>query len=199
MLTVKLDDRQGLYRAVTSGPLSRAGMREKLSALGTVLGRRTRALVDRELPSADRILCVVILRGGALLYPGFLASFPEADFCMLGLRRTEEGQARCTYCSDVEDGSYDLVLYLDCIAATGGTIVEAHRLLGSRCGMGRSLAALVCSSGPAVHALRKEGIGVLGFSLDENLKGNVVSPDFGELDAGDLFSRAGTRRMEALS
>jgi uracil phosphoribosyltransferase len=199
MLTMKIEDRRGLYHTVTSGPVSRAGMRENLSALGFILGRQTRALVERELPAAGRVLCVVILRGGALLYPGFLAAFPEADFCMLGLQRTEDGVARCSYCSHVEGASYDLVLYIDCIAATGGTILEARRLLRERCGIGRDLAALVCSSEPAVLALREEGVGVVGFSLDEDLKGNVVTPDFGELDAGDLFSRAGARRTEACS
>ncbi|MBZ5762106.1 uracil phosphoribosyltransferase [Rhizobium sp. VS19-DR104.2] len=192
MLSVEIEDRRGLYKAVRSGVPSRIGMRENLSDLGFSLARQTRVIVMAQLPAPQRVLCVVILRGGGMLYPGFLSEFVEADFCMLGLQRGDggQGEAKCTYCSPLESSHYDSIIFLDCISATGGTILEASRFLQTRCDTEARLAAVICSSAVGSRALNDSGIGVIGFSLRENMKGNVVTPDFGEMDAGDIFFRA---------
>jgi uracil phosphoribosyltransferase len=193
MLAVKLEDRRGLYRLVRSKGLHRAGMRQNITDLGAVLARHTRKLTDREFPSANRILCAVILRGGAILYPGFLAEFQEADFCLMGLRRAEDGSGRvhCTYCSTIDNASYDLAIYIDCIAGTGGTLCAAKQFLQGRCRIAADLASVICSTSVATRILRGLGTGIVAFSLSERLNGNIVAPDFGELDAGDLFSGIG--------
>ncbi len=199
MLSVELEDRRGLYRLFRSSDIRRIGMRENISDLGASLARHTRQLIEREFPEANRILCAVILRGGAILYPGFLAEFSEADFCFMGLQRAGggAGEADCAYCSAVANVTYDLGIYIDCIAATGGTLIAAKRFLQDRCRFSHNVAALVCSTDVATRVLEEERIGVVAFSLAESLKGNVVAPDFGELDAGDLFSSARQSQFES--
>ncbi|MFI9202542.1 uracil phosphoribosyltransferase [Streptomyces sp. NPDC053048] len=168
-------------------------VRRGIIELGDVLGPRTADIVRNELVSLQDVLCVVVLRGGALLYPGFARAFPWADFCMLGMRRRPEpGGNRLSpaneYMTTVPREEYRATVYIDCVSATGDTLLAARNSVARMCDGGREVAAVVCSAGVATARLRGAGIGLVGFSLHEDLDGQVVVPDMGELDAGDLFS-----------
>jgi len=164
-------------------------VRHGLIGLGGVLGLRTAEIMRAELGALRDVLCVLVLRGGALMYPGFAAAFPHADFCVLGMRRTPD-QLRVDhqYMTDVPRSSYQATVYIDCIAATGGTLLAAREAIAARCATGHEVAAVVSSAAAATDRVRAMGVSFVGFSLYEGLNGRVVTPDMGELDAGDLFS-----------
>jgi hypothetical protein len=164
-------------------------VRHGLIGLGTVLGPRTADLLERESGPLREVLCVVVLRGGALLYPGFAAAFPHADFLMLGMRRAADGRTvDADYITEVPRTAYRTTVYIDCVAATGGTLLAARRLVAARCDPGREYAAVVSGAAVATGRLEAAGVRPIGFSLYEELDGRVVTPDMGEFDAGDLFS-----------
>ncbi|MFE3022228.1 uracil phosphoribosyltransferase [Streptomyces sp. NPDC059256] len=164
-------------------------VRQGIIELGHVLGPRTADIVHGELGPLDDVLCVVVLRGGALMYPGFAAAFPHADFCMVGMRRSPDGNSVAhEYLTDIPRDSYQATIYIDCVAATGGTLLAVGALVSARCHTGPELAAVINSASAATERLHLAGIDLLGFSLYEELYGPVVTPDMGRLDAGDLFS-----------
>ncbi|MFI6285012.1 uracil phosphoribosyltransferase [Streptomyces sp. NPDC051018] len=165
------------------------GVRRGLIRLGGVLGLRTAEITRGELGAPRDVLCVVVLRGGALLYPGFVTAFPQADFCVLGMRRTP-GRLSVDhqYMSDVPRDGYQATVYIDCVAATGGTLLAAREAIAARCATGHEVAAVISGAAAATARLREAGVNMVGFSLYEGLDGQVVYPDMGELDAGDLFS-----------
>ncbi|WP_329377087.1 uracil phosphoribosyltransferase [Streptomyces sp. NBC_01716] len=163
--------------------------RHGLIGIGGVLGLRTAEIMRAELGALRDVLCVFVLRGGALMYPGFATAFPQADFCVLGMRRTADRlRVDHQYMTDVPRGSYQATVYIDCVAATGGTLLAAREAITARCDTGHEVAAVVSSAAAATDRVRATGISFVGFSLYEDLDGQVVTPDMGELDAGDLFS-----------
>jgi uracil phosphoribosyltransferase len=182
---IEVADPDRLYERFGTAASARWSARTTVTALGD----RLAAAAADVLAGADRVLCVVILRGGALLYPSFAQRLPAADFLMLGLQRGPD-RVRCTYRSAVPRSQYDQVVYLDCVAATGDTVLTARTAIADCCLAERELAAVICSSRPATARLELAGIDLLGFSLDEAVDAGIVSPDLGELDAGDLFSSA---------
>jgi hypothetical protein len=182
---VTLPDSEGLYAAITVADVPKAVLRERIGRLGRGLARAVRAAGR----PGERVLCVVVLRGGALLYPAFVAEFGDAAFCMLGLRRAG-GDVVTEYRTEVPGGAYDRVVYLDCVAATGGTIFAARKAIAPVCHAVEEVAAVVCAATTATRALHAAGLGVLGFSLDETETSGVVAPDFGRLDAGEVFAES---------
>ena len=189
---LEVPDGEGLYASINAAPQPRAAIRGRIDALGRSLARAVR---DR-LAGTDRVLCVVILRGGALLYPSFAAELDEADFCMVGLRRVDGGVVS-EYRTTIPRDSYDRVIYLDCVAATGGTILEARQAVAGACDAGEETAAVICSATTATRALHAAGVNIIGFSLDEAETSGIVAPDLGELDAGDLFTSTGNPSLDA--
>lgn len=191
MTTVEVPDTDGLYAQISGLPRSRAFTRTTIEELGKPLALAVDDLIvgadEHEQPPA--ILCVVILRGGALLYPSFAAQFADADFLMLGLQRVQDAVI-CDYRTTIAQGHYRHILFIDCVAATGNTILAARAALTASCVADGETAAVICSSTVASDRLSAEGIGLVGYSLRENVSLGVVSPDLGELDAGDLFSSA---------
>ncbi|MDQ2837926.1 MAG: hypothetical protein M3Y42_04025 [Actinomycetota bacterium] len=182
---LEIPDPDQLYARFRSEPGPRWSARVTVGSLGDRLADATANV----LTGHGRVLCVVILRGGALLYPSFSQRLPNADFMMLGLRR-EAGQVLCNYRTTIPQPHYDQLVYLDCVAATGSTILTARAAIAEQCLFEQELAAVICSSEPASAVLGNAGIGLVGFSLHEQVDAGIVSPDLGELDAGDLFSSA---------
>lgn len=178
-------DTDNLYAAVSAASQPTALMRRNIDRLGRSLAVAVHGSPD--VAAAGAVLCVIILRGGALLYPSFAAEFGGADFCMLGLRR-DGAEVLCDYRTTVPRTAYDLVLYVDCIAGTGRTILAAHHAITAVTGAAQEIAAVICSATSATHALQDANIGIIGFSLDETENDGLVLPDFGKLDAGDLFT-----------
>ncbi len=191
MFAVEIKEGHELYNCIGRGELAKKHMRDRISQLGIVLAKHTRTEIAQRIVPSNEILCVVILRGGMMLYPGFLSEFPDADFCMIGMQRQDNGEGvLCNYATTVRRKRYDVALYIDCIAASGRTILTTRALLKDRCIITRDAAALLSCSATGAQVLQQEGVGLVGISLNESLKGDVVSPDFGELDAGDLFTSA---------
>ncbi|NNN32872.1 hypothetical protein HLK59_21410 [Streptomyces sp. S3(2020)] len=174
----------GIYRTLVAPGTEPEQVRQGIFELSRVLADATRA----SLPDDATVLCVIVLRGGMLLYPGFAAPFAHTDFCLLGMERDTWGQAQCRYLTPPGRPVYDVAVLIDCVAATGGTVLAARQVLADSCDISRHTAAVLCSSERATRTLTGEGIDVLGFRLHEALDGDVVTPDLGELDAGDLFS-----------
>ncbi|MEV0740524.1 phosphoribosyltransferase [Streptomyces sp. NPDC050549] len=177
-------DPAGVYRTLVGTGSEPEQVRQGIFELSRVLADATRAAV----PDDATVLCVIVLRGGQLLYPGFAPPFAHTHFCLLGMERDEQGRARCRYMTPPSRQLYDVAVLIDCVAATGGTLLAARQVLADSCKISRHVAAVLCSSDRATRTLTGEGIDVLGFRLHEALDGDVVTPDLGELDAGDLFS-----------
>jgi uracil phosphoribosyltransferase len=181
-----IPDSLGLYEKLTRSDGPPDQLRLDIFTLSTQLAAAARAAVASD-PDM-RVLCTVILRGGMLLYPGFSEQFAAADFCLLGMRRAPSGSVDCSYMTSPDRADYDMAVLVDCVAATGGTLLTARRVLAESCRVSSYVAALLCSSHRATEVLVANGVDVLGFGLAEQLDGNVVTPDLGEADCGDLFS-----------
>lgn len=164
-------------------------VRRDIARLSHELGRATRDIIREQTRGRQAaVLCAIILRGGLLLYPGFAAEFGDSDFCLLGMRRAHAGRVICEYMTSPSRPAYDVAVLVDCVAATGGTLLTARKALGEAHHVTAHVASVVCSSKLATATLLDAGFEVAGFSLNDGLAGDVVTPDLGELDAGDLFS-----------
>ncbi|GAB2891883.1 hypothetical protein GCM10027074_70100 [Streptomyces deserti] len=170
-------DPGGLYHTLVAPGTDPEQARRHIFTLSRVLADTTTSA-----------LCVIVLRGGQLLYPGFAPPFAHTDFSLLAMERDEHGQARRRYMTPPSRSYYDTAVLVDCVAATGGTLLAARQELAASCDISHHLAAVLCASDQTTRTLIKSGIDVVGFRLHESLDGNVVTPDLGELDAGDLFS-----------
>lgn len=185
----ELTDNYGLYKGVTRPGVHAEGVRHDVARLSYVLSRATLTTIgETSGVRDDEVLCAIILRGGLLLYPGFAAEFAASDFCLLGMRREQPDKVICEYLTSLSRLSYSVVVLADCVAATGNTLLTAREILAGTCQISTCVAAVICASRQATATLRDAGINVVGFSLSEDLDGSVVTPDLGELDAGDLFS-----------
>jgi uracil phosphoribosyltransferase len=188
---IELEDPHHLYDLVRDASGPSGPVRRRTAELGGLLARGVRGYLYDRLGGVERILAVVILRGGILLYPGFAVEFAGADFCLAGMRRADSrASVRCDYLTVIPRGDYDAVLYLDCVCATGATLLETRRVVSKECVGRHEIAAVISGSEQATRTLCEADITVLGLSLYESLQDGLVLPDLGELDAGDLFSGA---------
>lgn len=149
----EVPDPGGSYEAVTRPGVPVAKVRRGILELGRLLGAHTR----RAVPEDAATLGVVILRGGLLLYPGFAEMFPEMDFCVLAMERDGDGRAEFRYRTRIARSEYDRAILIDCVAATGGTLLTARRVLGSEHRVGAFQAAVLCSSKRATATLWTRG------------------------------------------
>ena len=187
---LELPDADGRYAELATTDLPKALVRDYIGQLGIALARTVRDCRTDAGDRARRVLCVIILRGGALLYPAFAVEFDDADFCMLGLRRGRRGVV-ADYRTAIPRRSYERIVYIDCVAATGGTIFAARRAVAQQCTTDEEISAVICGARTATRALYGAGVSVVGFSLDEAEANGIVGPDLGRLDAGDLFTTTG--------
>ncbi|HEU5160836.1 MAG TPA: hypothetical protein VFU43_27815 [Streptosporangiaceae bacterium] len=193
-------DPDNLYGAMSSASQPTALMRHNINRLGQSLAQAVHGSPGVAGPGPGpgggrgEMLCVIILRGGALLYPSFAAEFGGADFCMLGLRR-DGTKVVCDYRTTIPRTAYEIVLYVDCVAGTGATILAAHHAITTVIDAAQEIAAVICSAVPATRALHHANIGLIGFKLDEIETGGLVLPDLGKLDAGDLFTSIGAQPL----
>jgi uracil phosphoribosyltransferase len=185
MFAIELVGDRALYERMNEPSVTRSEVRQHLIALGHVLAKRAKREIIERMGGAELVLCAILLRGGLLLYPGFVAEFPLADFCLLGMSR-HAGGARCGYQSRVRRADHELIIYLDCVVATGGTIRAARDVLATLSPAAAGMAACICASEAGVIALHGMGLGVIGFSLHEGTRGPIVVPDLGALDVGEL-------------
>lgn len=186
-----LRDTDDLYKKSQIENIKKTDLRECLNVLGHNLAQQTKQVFEISKLKYDNVLCVVILRGGAFLFSGFLTHFPSSDFCMAGISRdSETGTPQCDYITAIESHRYDCVVYLDCVVASGSTILKAHEKLSSLCQFGDKVAAVICSSTDGTRKLTEAGFSVLGYSLSEHNENGVVAPDFGRMDAGEVFHKS---------
>lgn len=162
-------------------------MRRQVANLSATLAAETRSSLVAHPSGAGQILLVPILRGGALLYHEFALCMPEADVCLLAMRRSATA-VECVYSSGVTSDAYDAVVYIDCVAGTANTLFAARREIARRCVSALDVAAVLCASRVATERLIGSRFAVVGFALAEDLDGPLVLPDLGAADAGDLFS-----------
>lgn len=186
-----LRDTDDLYKKSANQNIKKTDLRDCLNALGYNLAQQTKQVFEISKLKYDNVLCVVILRGGAFLYPGFLTHFTGSNFCMVGISRDPEaGTPQCDYMTSIDADQYDCVVYLDCVVASGSTILKAHEKLSSICKFGDKVAAVICSSTDGTQKLTEAGFSMLGYSLSEHNENGVVAPDFGRMDAGEVFYKS---------
>lgn len=162
-------------------------MRRQVASLSRTLAAETRNGLVASPSGVGRTLLVPILRGGALLYHEFALCIPEADVCLLAMRRAATG-VECVYSSGVAAESYDAVVYVDCVAGTANTLLAAQCEIAKQCDSTLNVAAVLCASRMATERLSASSFAVVGFALAEDLDGPLVLPDLGAADAGDLFA-----------
>jgi len=183
---VELVDSEGLLPRVRQPGADLGQVRADVDRLAGMLAAGTAAHLSRAGHRLDDVLCVVILRGGALLYPAFQSAMRLAAFQFVAAQRQPAGDVEISYRSEVPHRDYAAVIYLDAIAATGRTITAAAN--ADRYGNASAYCALLCASQQATRYLNGRGCQVVGFALGERLDGDLVSPDLGDLDAGDLMA-----------
>lgn len=192
MPAVEIADPDRLYETIVRATNPSGEIRRRATELGALLARQLRNFIREQLDHRNRVLGVVVLRGGALLYPGFVSAFDDADFCLIGMSRdTGPGSVRADYLTPIPQPEYDVVVYIDSVCATGNTLLETRRLVRKECTTRYEVAGVISSSARATRLLCEAGVAVVGLSLQESLEGNVVLPDLGRMDAGDLFSGVG--------
>lgn len=78
----------------------------------------------------SNIVIVPILRAGLALLPAFLKTFPDASVGFIGLKRDEKTyEANLYYKNIPKISAKDNVIILDPMLATGGSLVEAIKIL----------------------------------------------------------------------
>lgn len=78
----------------------------------------------------NRVILVPILRAGLALLPAFSKTFPDASVGFIGLKRDEKTyEAKLYYKNIPKISTKDNVIILDPMLATGGSLVEAIRIL----------------------------------------------------------------------
>ncbi|MFZ5869738.1 MAG: uracil phosphoribosyltransferase [Actinomycetota bacterium] len=185
---IEIHDGSDTLRMVRKVGIARPRVRQYVDELAEVLAEHTHRVVRKHAPYGAPVLCVFLLRGGALLYPAFAARFRDADVCFLGLRRIPDGVV-CDYATPVPRESYEAVLLVDCIVGTGATVRAARAHLGPM-RQAREYVATLCSARQTTASLVADGLTFIGLALDEDLDDGLVLPDLGHLDAGDVFSQA---------
>lgn len=185
---VRIYDGKDTLKTVRQTGIGRSTMRTHVGQLGTILAEHTYEIVRSGTAHPQPILCVFILRGGAMLYPAFSARFTQADVCFLGMRRTDDGVA-CEYATPIPRHDYHAVVLVDCVIGTGATITAVRKCL-KPIQRESNYVATLCSSRQATTQLADDGLTVIGMALDEKLEDGLVLPHLGHLDAGDLFSEA---------
>lgn len=76
------------------------------------------------------IILVPILRAGLALLPAFLKTFPESKVGFIGLKRDEKTfQSKLYYKNIPKISRNDSIIILDPMLATGGSLVEAIKIL----------------------------------------------------------------------
>lgn len=187
----EIADPLGAYKVARSRSASGPEVRIATRTLGEELAERSLELVLARGSSADRVLCVVILRGGMMLYPGFSRVFDGADFCLIGIERDiTTSVPRHRYHTSIPGQDYQSAVYIDCVCATGNTVAEARRVILRQSQPEHEVVCVLSGTDVATETLASSGLDVIGFSLYEKLDGNLVIPDLGERDAGDLFTSA---------
>lgn len=178
-----------LYDDLARGHLATEQSRKRLAELSVHLADSVSSRLSANGIAPRSALCVFILRGGALLLPGFLQHMAGSPFCLLAMKRgATVGTAEPIYCSDLPVGAISTIIYVDCIAASGGTVDAARALMRESYHPEREILVVVASSADATHRFAGEGVEVFGVSLYERIEGGVLAPDLGRLDAGDILS-----------
>jgi uracil phosphoribosyltransferase len=178
-----------LYDEIACGGLMTAASRRAIANLSVLLAQSVHAALADDGVAMGSVLCVFILRGGALLLPGFLQHMADAPYCLLALKRDPAtGSATPLYASDLPNAEISAIVYVDCIAATGGTIDAARRYMTHHYRPTREMLVVIASSAAATRRLSDDGMDVLGVSLFERIEGTLLTPDLGRLDAGDILS-----------
>lgn len=104
-----------------------ASFRRAADELANLLARDMTSAINSPKPS---IVLVPILRSGLALLPAFLHAFPNAKVGFVGLKRNEKTlRAKCYYQNLPKILKEDTVIVLDPMLATGGSAIDAIRLI----------------------------------------------------------------------
>jgi uracil phosphoribosyltransferase len=142
--------------------------------------------VAQERVVSERVLVVPILRAGLGMVEGIQAVIPGTEVAHLGMRRDEETLAADTYLDRLPaDLSDRRVVVCDPMLATGGSMVEAVRLVAERGATNIAVLCILASTrGAERFSLEFPRVPVTCAALDIDLddRGYII-PGLG--DAGD--------------
>ena len=186
-MQLELSTCQDVYARLSESGTNNAAAKLLIRELAQQLAGRVRQVVQESI-GARTVECVVVLRGGLLLYPAFSECFLDARVTVVAARRSSNGRV-IEYDSGIPNTPVDLCLYLDSVVGTGLTLGRVHSHLGARRSARRSLACVLSSSSLGAERLAQMHIDMVGFSLNESVDSNgLVRPDLGTRDAGDLVA-----------
>lgn len=104
-----------------------ASFRSAADELATLLAKDVASAISTPKPS---IVLVPILRSGLALLPAFLHVFPDAKVGFVGLKRNEKTlKAKCYYQNFPKILKQNTFIVLDPMLATGGSAIDAVRLI----------------------------------------------------------------------
>ena len=116
-----------------------------------------------------------------------MSRFPAAHFCLLAMRRHEDGSVRHEYLSTVLEKRYDFLVLVDCISSTGNTLRASLDVMRGAARFDRAMGLVIACSTLTAAFAEREGMSLIGHSLRERDASGVLVPDFG-MDAGDVFT-----------
>ncbi len=172
-----------MYQLLREPNLGDAAVRDVVIALSTNLALRLHEQL-RVFPE-NKVLLIPILRGGLLMYPAFAKVFRSAAVGLVQIAREGEGR-KVIYESLPQGIQPEVILFLDPVAGTGGTIERAARLARDRYGARKHVACVITAARDVRGSLRTEEVSLEGVSTEEENLDGLVIPDLGERDAGDL-------------
>lgn len=134
----------------------------------------------------NKIVLVPILRAGLGMQEGVSNLIPNAKVCHLGMKRNEETHQASTYYSNLPASlADDYVLLLDPMLATGGSAIDAIKLLKEHGAKNiRFLSIIAAPEGVKAVSEKFPDVKIYVGALDEKLNENAyIVPGLG--DAGD--------------
>lgn len=179
---------EDLYRDLKREDLSLPVLRASVAQISHAVAKTVREQLGDDSGYAPT-LCVFILRGAALMLPGFLEQMGGAPFWLVAARRdARSGKPLITYASDMPPGWFANVVYVDCVVASGETVRLVRSIVRGKMSPLYEVVATICSASDTTDMLDAEGLDVVGVSLQEVVEEGLLTPDLGNLDAGDIFS-----------
>jgi uracil phosphoribosyltransferase len=139
---------------------------------------------------SSKLMLVPILRSGLALLPAFLKYYPQSRVGVVGLKRDEQTAIAQLYYKNIPKVTADdFVIVLDPMIATGGSAVDALKMLGD---MGvpqeRMLFVGIISAQPGIDTIKKHfpKLSIITATHDKELNdAKFIVPGLG--DFGDRY------------
>lgn len=146
--------------------------------------------VAHGLYTNQHVTLVIVLRSGTAMLSSFLNVFPAANIGVVGLKRDEQtGKAHWYYKNIPSFDKDDLIVVLDPMIATGGTMVQVlDELVVNGAQQHQLITASIIASTTGITTIEKNypDVTIISAAIDPNLNAqHYIDPGLG--DFGDRY------------